>query len=74
MIKDLYDVLKDSMGNQQTISEELIVELIGLYGLTRLNNAGVLEGHNLSNGDKIYSLSDIVGGNNGKCISINRMG
>lgn len=56
MLKDLCDVLRDSMGGRQLISEESIIQLIGLYGLTRLNNAGMIKIHEFTNGSRMYSL------------------
>lgn len=61
MIKDIYEVLMDDMKGVELITEDMIVHLIGIYGLTRLRNADLLEQHFLSNGDVVYSLKPIRG-------------
>lgn len=56
MIKDLCDVLRDSMGDKKIITERAIIELIGIYGLTRLNDAGAIIEYESYNGVRTYSL------------------
>ncbi len=61
MIRDIYEVLMDDMKGIHLITEDMIIHLIGIYGLTRLHNAGLLEQHFLSNGDVVYSLKPMRG-------------
>ena len=61
MIKDIYEVIKEAKGTDKFISEDAVINLIGIYGLTRLVQAGLLNSCVTNNGSLVYLLNPILG-------------
>lgn len=59
MIKDLYDVIKDNLRNDGTISEESIIEIVGIYGLSLLHLRDLLECRGIVRGKRSYYLKPL---------------
>ena len=65
MINDLYDVIKDNLRCDGTISEECIIQIIGIYGLSILHFNDLLEDRGLFLGKQSYYLKPIKETTNG---------
>ena len=59
MIEDLHDVIKDNLRCDGTISEESIIQIVGIYGLSVLHLNDLLEDRGLFRGRQSYYLKPI---------------
>ena len=65
MIRDLHDVIKDNLRNDGTISEECIIQIVGIYGLSILHLNDLLEDRGMVRGKQTYYLRSIKENSNG---------
>ena len=59
MVRDLYDVIKDNLRKDGTISEECIIEIVGIYGLSLLHFHELLDDRGIVRGKHSYYLKPI---------------
>lgn len=59
MIKDLHDVIKDNLRKDGSISEECIIEIVGIYGLSLLHQHDLLENCGIVRGKPSYYLKPL---------------
>ena len=56
MVNDVYDIIKDNLDSHGMITEEYIIQIVGIYGLSILHQHDLLENRGLIKGHQSYSL------------------
>lgn len=65
MIRDLHDVIKDNLRKDGSISEECIIQIIGIYGLSLLHLHDLLDDCGIVHGKQSYYLKSLEVNTNG---------